>query len=759
MKTKVCSFLISLCLLISLVLPCQAAVQQVEKVYDPLDLVVVVDSSGSMKDSDPQRTAVAAVRMLTNMMPADSRVGVIGFNTKATVWSQDGSGNPAMLSLDSYAGAESVRTAISKIQYNGGTGIGNAIHRATELLAAQALPGRKKAIMLFTDGVDDFGSNKLALANCQTKEVDAIQWAKANDTVIYCVGYNYKKDDGTYSMGQNGEGLVKLENIANATNGKFRSISTVKEAEQLLVDFLADVCDLIYRPVATIPGDGGHHEAKITVSPSVVEANIRIVGGDANAIKNGEIRLFDPKGNEVELRNAGNVRYDVDVNAASIKIVMPTTGDWTLSVKNIRGEDIHIGLLEHFKMNLSSTLTFPDSNPAGVAYSNDEIGIKAWMTYDGANLSDPALYDAVTSATATCISRKNPDDKKIITLQRNGLAFEGSFIIPEDSYYDIVIRLEWNSVYREDVQEVKSSNKPLHLVSDIGTVYVNKGKTVALNNIYQYVADDENNAITAAVGSSTAPDVATVTLNGDQLVITGNKWSSTLASIDFTDEHGNKVTANFKVRVNDPVAIALIVGGLLLIVAAILLAFWRAAEKAIKIKGDLYLLSMEFDTTADGDGDFVPVYFTEDEDNVAIDTKIPMISMTAFYKKRANRNLGAILNSYQEYFRFAAEDTPSATAREWMKNPSVQRLLVGLEHSKIRGSANGGSFTIKISKKTLGLRINNSSERATAGNESVLTMVFKDTTTQNRSTRNQVTIRLKFLTPVRTKDTKKSRLY
>ena len=149
--------LICCLLFIAMVIPCFSAEQQSEKKYDPLDLVVVVDSSGSMISSDPQRTAMAAVRMLVNMMPADSRVGVVGFNTKATVWTKDASGNPALLSLEDYMGAESVRDAVTNIQYNGGTGIGNAVHRATELLEGQKTDGRKKAIMLFTDGVDDFG--------------------------------------------------------------------------------------------------------------------------------------------------------------------------------------------------------------------------------------------------------------------------------------------------------------------------------------------------------------------------------------------------------------------------------------------------------------------------------------------------------------------------------------------------------------------------------------------------------------------------
>ena len=39
-----------------------------EKAYKPLDLVIVMDISGSMNDSDPGKSALQAVKMLVNMM-------------------------------------------------------------------------------------------------------------------------------------------------------------------------------------------------------------------------------------------------------------------------------------------------------------------------------------------------------------------------------------------------------------------------------------------------------------------------------------------------------------------------------------------------------------------------------------------------------------------------------------------------------------------------------------------------------------------
>ena len=585
-----------LCLIVvlsSLFVSGSAADIEKEREYKPLDLVVVIDSSGSMKESDKTRTALAAVRMLINMMPVEgSKVGVVGFNKTATVLTKDAKGNDALLSLESLTDIATIKKNVSDIVFNGGTGIGNAVFKATELLKANKTDERQQAVILFTDGVNDFDNDSLALSRCEENEASALLWAKKNNCPIYTVGYDYLKSDGTNSMGSNGEGLKKLKNISETTNGKFKSISSIKEIEQLLIEFLADVCDLNYTTVATIPGDGGKHECSINVSPSVVEANIRIAGGDENSIANGKIKLFDPDGNEIELRNSGNVRFDVDARAASIKVTMPKTGKWLLVVEGIKGEDIHVGLLEHFKMNLTSKITLPTGNPSGIAYSNDEIGIKTWLAYDGVDINDEAIYAAVKSAKAICVPRANPENKKEITLVRDGFSFVGSFIIPEDCFYDITIRLDWDTVYREDTLEVKSSNKPLYIVGDIPEIKVNKNKTVTVDDVYQYVADSENDKITGSVSSIGSADVADVTLNGDQLVVSGKKWSSTLATVAFEDAQGNVVETTFKIKVHDPVAVAMIIITILLLIVALILFSYFAKKASNKVKGKMRVVSI-----------------------------------------------------------------------------------------------------------------------------------------------------------------------
>lgn len=570
----------------------QAADIENEKKYDPLDLVVVVDNSGSMAFSDSGRTAPAAVRMLVNMMPADdSRVAVVGFNTKPTVLTKDTTTGNALIALENFAGVETIRDGVRSMAYKGGTGIGNAVYEATEILKKESQGDRTKAIILFTDGVNDFDFDKIAESNCDSNEVSAIKWAKENKCAIYCAGYDYTTPDGKSSMGADGIGLKKLQNIADSTGGKFKTINDIAEIEELLIQFMADMIDLIYTRVKTIPGDGKLHECEIEISPSVVEANIRIAGGGADAIKNGKVHLYDPNGNEITLANSGNVRYDVDAMAASIKVIMPKKGKWLLTVEGIVGDDIHIGLLEHFKMNISSIITLPEGNPDGVAYTNDTVGIKTWLSYDGLELTDSSLYDAVTAATAVCVSRANPDDKNIVNLTRDGLSFVGSFVIPEDSFYDITVRIEWNSVYREDTLTVQSSNKPLELVGKLEDIKVVKGKTVTVDNIYQYVQDKENDKITATA-SVMVSDLIDAAVDNDKLNITAKKdklyiVSSSLVTVTYSDEQGNTVSADFKVSAVDPVGIALVVFTILLIIGIIVALSWYVRNQTLRITGGI----------------------------------------------------------------------------------------------------------------------------------------------------------------------------
>lgn len=537
----------------------------------PVDMVVVVDTSGSMNYSDSTHLTAPAIKMLINMIPAEnSRLGIVTFNTKPTALTCDSEGNPALLSLKEFENVKNIKQKVSEIAYKSDTGIGNAIKMATDILAEHSKDqNRQKAILLFTDGVDDFPGDQLGLARCKENQGTAVQWATENNCPIYCIGYNYKTASGESSMGK--AGFDKLSGISKSTKGKAQAITSIKQIEDMFIKMVAEIYSVIYIPVDVIPGDGLRHEVPITISPEVIEANVRIACPTKEAISKGKIELYNPQNQQVPLQNNGGIRYDVDATAASIKVLSPKTGKWKLVLEGIKGEEIKIGLLEHYELGIVSKLTLPKNNPKDVAYVGDTIGVQASLTTDGKPMADTAIYETVKNAKVVVTPRADAKQQKTYALTFDGKQYVGSFSIPMESAYDVTVEISSDSFVRSDNLVIKSSNHPLVLNKKIENVKLNKKKQLVISDIYTYVSDPENDKITAEVTNSTDPDMANAVVKDDTIVIDGLKWGATNVTVTYTDAHGNTVESTFKVSVNDPVALAIIIGSIVLIVALFVL--------------------------------------------------------------------------------------------------------------------------------------------------------------------------------------------
>lgn len=678
------------------------------KEIKPIDLVIVMDKSGSMNFSDPKRMTSAAVNMLVNMMPAEeSRVGIIAFNNQPQVLTTV-SGTDSLIPLKSISNVDSIKNEVSNVKYQGGTGIGNALKAATDLLSKESDNNHQKVILLFTDGLNDFGSDEESLALCEDNEANAVLWAKNNGCPVYCFGYDYKLSNGMSSMGSNGEGLSKLTNISNITGGNTVRIDNINTVQEEFIKMLADMCDLIYVDVATVPGDGNQHRVQFEVNPSVIEADIRIGSVTENAISNGSIKLYDPSGTEVALRNEANVRFDIDSLAASIKVIRPATGKWTLVLEGIVGDDIKIGLLQHYRIDVDASLELPAGNSSGVAFTNDEISVNAWLVEDGEKITDSNLYDTITKASAICIPRAHPDNIQKISLTRDGLGFTGKFVIEEECVYDVTVKIESGSFYREKTLTIKSSNHPLELVSNIDNVEVNKGEMVTIQNIMSHVYDQEGDTITAEVTLIGDPDTAKVTINGSDMNIEGLLWKSTYATITFKDAQGNTVETTFKIQVHNPVFVISTAAVITLIIAVIIIIAIIGYIGSRKIKGCVTILSLR-KVDLNNEQDEVETLFRDenleseeeyDEDVISTDFTC---KLNIYGILGRNKNVFVIAKKFAEaYEEYLRNNNPDIENEK--DNPiteCIEAFFADLDKFELIGTPGGlKGFVIKLPKKS-----------------------------------------------------------
>ncbi len=114
----------------------------------PTDIVVVLDRSPSMLAANRFPYAKTAVRELLNQLGAEDRLGLIGFDRKATVY--------AGLTAVTPTERQRLTQLVQQMTVGSATNIGAGLQRAQALLTQQPTP-RLKKIILLSDGETNTG--------------------------------------------------------------------------------------------------------------------------------------------------------------------------------------------------------------------------------------------------------------------------------------------------------------------------------------------------------------------------------------------------------------------------------------------------------------------------------------------------------------------------------------------------------------------------------------------------------------------------
>ncbi len=117
-----------------------------------LDVMLVLDNSGSMKKNDPDALMAKAVSAFAANLPADSRLGIVVFD-------QEVRPTLALTQASSADFRAQVAQALRGINYRGQwTDIAGGVERAIYELRQQGRPNAQRAVILFTDGVLETGN-------------------------------------------------------------------------------------------------------------------------------------------------------------------------------------------------------------------------------------------------------------------------------------------------------------------------------------------------------------------------------------------------------------------------------------------------------------------------------------------------------------------------------------------------------------------------------------------------------------------------
>ncbi|WP_315120225.1 vWA domain-containing protein [uncultured Clostridium sp.] len=382
-----------------------------------LDVIFVLDASGSMKASDPEDIRIEAVKMFLDMSQLKgNKVGLVAYSDNVVRAHN-------LNKMDSNDDKNRIKNMASNIPYGQKTDTGAGLLEGVKLLDSEHDKNHRPVIILLSDGKNDpLRSNEESLKDLN----EAINICKEKGYPVYTIGLNY---DGTVDKDQ-------LNEISNATKGKNYITNTALDLPKILTDIYADNSKLKVQDKGTLKLDGSFQELKIDIPNSnVLEANISMISD-----KPVEVKLINPKGEEISIPSS-NAIFTSSKKYSMLKIVEPEVGEWTLKVKGVSGSSIKLSYVFNYDIQIEAK--FDPVNPN----KGDKLNVEAYFVNNGQKVTDKELYNGV-KGNLIIKSLKDNSIKEVPLSVEEG-AFKGEYSIPDNEKYELKVRVDGSSFYRE----------------------------------------------------------------------------------------------------------------------------------------------------------------------------------------------------------------------------------------------------------------------------------------------------------------------
>lgn len=348
-----------------------------------MDVILVLDTSGSMKYTDPRNmTAEAALLFLNMMEETGCRAGILTFSDEVRTLR-------GMEPLHMKEQEDELRLLLAQQERGGDTDLGAAA------MAALDMAEDNTAVLFFTDGMVDLpDENEKERSFKQAKEAAGL--ASGRNIPFFCVGLDDRENHSDYHPDRE-----LLEELSRQTGGSFRCVEDAQELPELFHLVFSDYIESRSKRVGDLQGgQEGEQSLNFTIPDgSVLEANVILLPADSEKADPEEsfpqgtdpeetkkpdqliVHLYSPDGTEVKSGNT--VRFCPSRAYTLLKLIEPSPGEWRLSVSSEEKYHVHVNLLLHYELELVSEARQETDGTAGI-----------WIRFmrAGEALKDEQLY-------------------------------------------------------------------------------------------------------------------------------------------------------------------------------------------------------------------------------------------------------------------------------------------------------------------------------------------------------------------------------
>ncbi|EAR91045.1 Von willebrand factor type A (vWA) domain was originally protein (macronuclear) [Tetrahymena thermophila SB210] len=177
--------------------------------YQPLDLIFVIDTSGSMQGKKIELVKKSILQVL-HIIQGDDRISLVGFNSQAKV----------LLELTQLTknSKKKIQKTVDELQAGGGTQIGFGMQKAFDIIKERTNSKNLASIFLLSDGQDNCGFSQTQHFMNQSK----IEYPFCID----CFGFGDDHDSLT---------LSKINQLQQGTFNFIRDISQIDDAFTIIL--------------------------------------------------------------------------------------------------------------------------------------------------------------------------------------------------------------------------------------------------------------------------------------------------------------------------------------------------------------------------------------------------------------------------------------------------------------------------------------------------------------------------------------------
>jgi Mg-chelatase subunit ChlD len=321
------------------------------------DIIMLIDSSGSMKRTDPRGYRKNAAKLFISLLGKNDRIGVMGFGDSATLLRPltRNTGQNRQVLFDA------VEKITSKELY---TNITEAVLQGLNELKKSRQ--RNRIMVMMSDGKIDLGSKEKD--DLSHSILTGILPELARKQIpLYTVAFTQESD------------RALLEHMATATGGSFRFARQDKDVHVMF----ASIFEKIKSPDA-VPFVGD----SFTIDPEISEATVLVTKKPGTALS-----LVDPAGNKHHASTQdAHIAWFESTVFDMITIKEPAVGIWNVKLSSNEGNKVYVLTSLHLKSSFRGRDVMRGKTAT----------IDAWLEKAGGTVLEQALLENTTfSATIT----------------------------------------------------------------------------------------------------------------------------------------------------------------------------------------------------------------------------------------------------------------------------------------------------------------------------------------------------------------------